>query len=78
MPKIKFNVVKRVHEECVHDTGIHHDRRMPCLEAERVCRAFALDEKDPDHQAIWHSTRNPDLIQIGPEDLADIEDLLHD
>jgi hypothetical protein len=72
MGKIKFNVVKRDNEECEHDTGIHHDIGMSCREAERLFQVFAMDHNDPDHEAIWHSSRNPDLIQVNLDDIKDL------
>jgi hypothetical protein len=73
MVKIKFNVVKRDNEECEHDTGVFHGVSMPCEEAERMFHALAMSPQDPDHEAIWHSSRNPDLLQVN---LDDIDDLL--
>lgn len=63
--KIKFKVKKRTADDCEHDTGVFHSIGIPCEEAERMMKIFAMNEDDPDHYALWHDpTKNPDLIML--------------
>ena len=61
--KLKFKVKKRTHDECEHDTGVIHSLGTPCEKAELMIKIFAMNENDPDHDALWHDpTNNPDLL----------------
>ena len=63
--KLKFKVKKRTHEECEHDTGVIHSSKTPCQEAGMIIKIFAMNENDPDHEAIWHNEKmNPLLIKL--------------
>ena len=63
--KIKFEVVERTKDDCIHDTGVMHSTRLSCINVERMVRAYAMYADDPDHERIWHSEKdNPNLITI--------------
>ena len=63
--KIKFNVVERTSDECVHDTGVIHSLGIKCEDVENMMTAYAIREDDPDHERIWHNEKtNPYLIKL--------------
>lgn len=63
--KIKFKVVERTNDECIHDTGVIHSLGLKCKDVERMITAYAMREDDPDHERIWHNEKeNPNLIML--------------
>lgn len=61
--KIKFKVLERTDEDCIHDTGVIHSTCLSCINVERMVTAYAMREDHPDHDRIWHDEKNnPDLI----------------
>lgn len=51
---MKFRVIERDEEQCVHDTGVFHSLGMRCIDAERMAKRYHLFESDPLHNETWH------------------------
>jgi len=61
----KFKIINHTSDDCEHDTGVIHSTKNSCEDAELIIKIFAMNEHDPDHEAIWHSEKtNPRLIKI--------------
>ena len=63
--ELKFKIINRTSDDCEHNTGVIHSLGTPCEEAERIIKIFAMNQDDPDHEAIWHNEKtNPRLIKL--------------
>lgn len=60
--ELKFKILERTSDECIHDTGLIHSLGLSCIDVERQAHAYAIYEDDPDHDRIWHNKKlNPNL-----------------
>ena len=63
--KIEFRIIERTKDDCIHDTGVMHSTRLSCINVERMTKAYAMHEDDPDHDRIWHNEKaNSNLITL--------------
>ena len=63
--KIKFKIIERTEDECLHDTGLVHSLGLSCEDVEQHAHAYAIYEDDPDHERIWHNEKtNSRLIKL--------------
>lgn len=53
---MKFKIVERNEDECIHDTGVHHSLGLKCGDVERMAKECHVFESDPLHQMIWHKS----------------------